>query len=395
MGKNIVIGIDIGTLSVKTMVAEKEKGKLPHVLGVGEAASSGVRKGSVVDVSEISQAVVASCREAEKSSGAAIKHAYVSMGGLGVSSLRQKGVVAASRADNEITEYDVKRAIEACRSPVALLSNKSVVDAHPLFFTVDGELISQNPLGLIGARLEAETMFIVGLTQQLNKLIKSVEGAGITVDDVAVSPFAAGLAVLSKKQKEAGVALLDLGAATAALAVFEENLPLSLEIFPIGSSHITNDIAVGFQLSLEEAEKLKHNFSAEKARKTKLTDIVDARLADIVELMEKHLKKIGRSRLLPAGIVVTGGGANLADLAEFFRRELQLPAQIGVSQNIHSDYNRFQDPKWSVAAGLCLYGFEDEKGYVSDFSTIKSAGSVLARWLRAFLPALLFLLVSS
>src|SRR3989338_4609449 len=169
MGKNIVIGIDIGTLSVKTMVAEKEKGKLPHVLGVGEAASSGVRKGSVVD----------SCREAEKSSGAVIKHAYVSMGGLGVSSLRQKGVVAASRADNEITEYDVKRAIEACRSPVALLSNKSVVDAHPLFFTVDGELISQNPLGLIGARLEAETMFIVGLTQQLNKLIKGVEGAGI------------------------------------------------------------------------------------------------------------------------------------------------------------------------------------------------------------------------
>lgn len=231
MGKNIVIGIDIGTSSVKTIVAEKEKGKTPHILGAGEAASSGVRKGSVVDVSEASQAVVSSCREAEKSSGMTIKRAYVSMGGLGLSSLRQKGVVAASRADNEITEYDIKRAVEACRSPIALLSNKSVIDAHPLFFTVDGELTIQNPLGLVGARLEAETLFAVGLTPHLNNLVKSVENAGIAVDDVVASPFAAGLAVLSKKHKEAGVALLDLGAATASLTVFEENLPLSLEVF--------------------------------------------------------------------------------------------------------------------------------------------------------------------
>lgn len=386
MGKNIVIGIDIGTSSVKTIVAEKEKGKTPHILGAGESASLGVRKGSVVNISEASQSVVSSCREAEKSSGITIKRAYVSMGGLGLSSLRQKGVVAASRADNEITEYDIKRVVEVCRSPVALLSNKSVIDAYPLFFTVDGELISQNPSGLVGARLEVETMFTVGLTPHLNNLIKSVEGAGIAVDDVVASPFAASLAVLSKKHKEAGVVLVDLGAATAGLVVFEEGLPLSLEVFPIGSSHITNDIAVGFQLSMEEAEKLKQNFSSEKTRKAKLTDIIDARLSDIFELVEKHLKKIERDRLLPAGIVVTGGGADLADLAEFFRRGLQLPAQIGAPQNIHCDYNRFKDPKWSVAAGLCLYGFEDEKGYVSDFSDIKSAGSVLSRWLRAFLP---------
>ncbi|MEK7596115.1 MAG: cell division protein FtsA [Patescibacteria group bacterium] len=386
MGKNIVIGIDVGTSSVKTMVAEKKKGENPRILGAGESASSGVRKGSVVDISEVSRAVVSSCREAEKSSGITIKHAYVSMGGLGISSLRQKGVVAASRADNEITEYDIKRAVEACRSPVALLPNKSVIDAHPLFFTVDGELTSQNPAGLVGARLEAETMFTVGLTPYLNNLIKSVEGAGVAVDDVVASPFAASLAVLNKKHKEAGVVLVDLGAATASLVVFEEGLPLSLEVFSIGSSNITNDIAVGFQLPMEEAEKLKHNFSSEKARKAKLADIIDARLSDIFELVEKHLKKIERNRLLPAGIVVTGGGANLADLAEFFRRGLQLPAQIGAPQNIRCDYNRFQDPKWSVAAGLCLYGFEDGKGYVPNLSEIKGAGSVLSRWLRAFLP---------
>ncbi|MBI2628389.1 MAG: cell division protein FtsA [Candidatus Niyogibacteria bacterium] len=388
MGKNIVIGIDIGTSSIKTIVVEKEKGKTPRVLGVGEAASLGVRKGSVIDVAEVSEAAAASRREAEKSSGITIKHAYISLGGLGLSSLRQKGVVAASRADNEITEYDIKRVVEVCRSPVALLANKSVIDAHPLFFTVDGELVSQNPLGLVGTRLEAETMFTVGLTPHLNNLIKSMEGAKIAIDDVVASPFAASLAVLSKKHKEAGVALLNLGAMTASLAVFEENLPLSLEIFSIGSSHITNDIAVGFQLSMEEAEKLKCNFATEKARKAKLTDIIDARLFDIFELVEKHLKKIGRSRLLPAGIVITGGGANLTDLAEFSRRELQLPAQIGLPQNIHCDYSRFQDPKWSVAAGLCLYGFEDEKGYAAfpGIKGIKGAGNFLSRWLRAFLP---------
>ena len=386
MGKNIVVGIDIGTSSVKTMVAEKEKGKIPRVVGAGEAVSSGVRRGSVINVSEASEAVAASCREAEKSSGTTIKRAYVSLGGLGLSSLRQKGVAAVSRADNEISEYDIKRVVEACRSPVALLSNKSIIDTHPLFFTVDGELVSQNPLELVGARLEAETMFTVGLTPHLNNLIKSVESAGIAVDDVVASPLAAAAAVLNKKQKEAGVALLNLGAATASLAVFEESLPLSLEVFSIGSSHITNDIAVCFQLPMEEAEKLKQNFSSEKTRKTKLTDIIDARLSDIFELVDKHLKKIGRSRLLPAGIVVTGGGANLADLVEFSRRGLLLPAQIGAPQNIQCDYSRFQDPKWSAAAGLCLYGFEDEKGYISGLHQIKGAGGFLSRWLRAFLP---------
>ncbi len=223
---------------------------------------------------------------------------------------------------------------------------------------MDHGTVSHNPIGLVGGKLEVETLFTTGAAQYMQNLVKGMETAGVAVDDIVAAPFAESISVLSKRQKEAGVALVNIGAGTTSIVVYEEGVPLSLEVFPVGSEHITRDIAIGFQLPMDAAEAMKCNSASESGNKTRLANIIEARLSDIFELVDKHLKKMGRQKLLPAGVVITGGGANLADIAEFAKQELKLPAEVGIVQNIQSNYSKIQDPKWSVAAGLCLYGLQ-------------------------------------
>lgn len=385
MAKNIAVGIDIGTSSVKVMVAEREKGEeTPRVLGFGSALSQGIRRGCVVDAEDVSEAIVAALKDAEKASGISMKNAYVSLCGMSLGSMRQKGMVMVSRADSEITEHDVRRAVEMSQAQLPSLANKSIVHTDPLYFVVDHDTVSHNPVGLVGGKLEVETLFTTGAAQYMQNLVKGMEAAGIAVDDIVAAPFAESMSVLSKRQKEAGVALVNIGAGTTSIVVYEEGVPLSLEVFPVGSEHITRDIAIGFQMPMDAAEAMKCNSASESGNKTRLESIVEARLSDIFELVDKHLKKMGRQKLLPAGVVITGGGANLADIAEFAKRELKLPAEVGTAQNIQSNYSKIQDPKWSVVAGLCLYGLEKEAGYSSYF--MKGAGGAAARWFRSFLP---------
>lgn len=386
MAKNIASAIDVGGASIKVMVAEMTSDSpIPRVLGVGEAETLGVRKGAVVDIEEATKSIIAAVRDAERSAGVSIKHAYVAIGGAGLGYARNKGIVAVSKADNEITGHDVERAVELSQSQIMTQANKEIIHSEPMYFTIDQDIVTRSPIGMSGMRLEVETFFATALQQHIRNLIKSVEDAGITVDDVIVGPLAAAAAVAGKKQKEAGVAVLDVGAHTVSLAVFEEGIPLSLEVFPIGSGHITNDIAIGFQLPMEEAEKLKCGLDAEKGAKSKLTDIIGARLSDIFELVDKHLKKIGRNRLLPAGVILTGGGANLPVLEDFVKKELQLPVSIGIPQ-IRSNYAKLQDPRWSVAAGVCVLGLASDRDQRLGSGFIKSTNSFLSRWFRAFLP---------
>ncbi|MBI5045788.1 MAG: cell division protein FtsA [Candidatus Niyogibacteria bacterium] len=385
MAKNIVVGIDIGTSSVKAMVAEKEKGEeTPRVLGFGFALSQGIRRGCVVDTDDAAEAITAALKDAEKASGISARNAYVSLCGMSLGSVRQKGMVMVSRADSEITEHDVRRAVEMSQTQLPSLANKSIVHTDPLYFVVDHDAVSHDPVGLVGGKLEVETLFTTGSAQYMQNLVKSMEAAGIAVDDIVAAPFAESMSVLSKRQKEVGVALINIGAGTTSIIVYEEGVPLSLEVFPVGSEHITRDIAIGFQLPMDAAEAMKCNAASESGNKTRLANIIEARLSDIFELADKHLKKMGRQKLLPAGVVITGGGANLADVAEFAKKELKLPAEVGMAQNIQSTYSKIQDPRWSVAAGLCLYGLEKEAGYGSYF--MKGAGGSVARWFRSFLP---------
>jgi len=386
VAKNIITGIDIGSSMIKVMVAEKEKGSsIPRVLGVGESETIGMRKGCVVNTEDVSQSIISAVKGAEKMAGIPIKHAFVSFGGSGLGSLRGRGVVVVSRADSEITSNDASRAVDVSREQVVSVPNREIIHFHPISYLIDDSLSSVNPVGMRGARLEVETLFTTGIQQDIRNLVKSVEGAGISVDDIIATPFASASAVLNKKQKEAGVVLLDIGTSTTSLIVFEEGSPLSIEVFPVGSEHITKDIAIGLKISLDEAENIKYDFTSNGARKNKVAEIVEARLFDIFELADKHLRKIGRNRLLPAGVVITGGGANLYDIVEFAKKGMQLPAEVGIPSAIESNYSRLQDPRWSAATGLCIAGFDDEIG---DFGgdIIKRANNTLIRWFRAFLP---------
>ena len=252
----------------------------------------------------------------------------------------------------------------------------------------------------MGNKLEAEVFFITCLKQHLFGIMKAAEKAGIYIDGITASPLAASYSVLSSRQKEAGCILANIGAGTVSIIVYEESKPVSLEVFPIGSIHITNDIALGMQVPLEEAEELKIHFgsSANSAQK-QLSNIIEARVNDIFELIENHLKKIGRRNLLPAGIILTGGGSNLISLEEIAKASLKLPAKEGIPLD-PKNHNHIKltggakdkvinSPEWSVALGLCVKEMTEkdgEKRTVLRSKGLEGAKNFLKKIFNPFIP---------
>ena len=238
-----------------------------------------------------------------------------------------------------------------------------------------------------GARLEVRTLFISTLEQHLNDLIQSIEDAGVEVLDVMASPIAASFVTLTRAQKKAGCVLANIGAETVSIAVFENNIPISLQVFPIGSTDITNDIALGLKIHLEDAEDIKHGaLTGVSYERKQLDDIIRARLSDIFELIEAHLKKLGRSALLPAGIVITGGGSGITSIEDIARAMLALPSRIAVPNVGGTTHGELDDPSWSVAYGLCVWGSSADQGESTGIQLAKKARSKVAAWLRQFLP---------
>ena len=403
MGRNIIAGIDAGTSAIKVVIAEQKRGgRGLNILGASKKLSSGIRRGYVANFDEASKSIISSIRGAEKMADTTIKRAYVAAGGISLGSIKSKGMVMISRADGEVTEYDVKRVISQGEANLSNISNRRIIHTFPLNFKIDNNLVIGRPAGMKGSKLEVELLFVTCLNQHLFDLIKAVESAGVAVDDIFASPIAAGFATLNGHQKEAGCVLANIGSGTVSIAVFEESLPISLEIFPIGSTHITNDIALGLQIPLEEAEKIKIDYGSLDGTisKRKLSDIVEARLNDIFELIERHLKKINRDGLLPAGIILTGGGSSLVSLEDIAKASLRLPAKVGVPFRAQNHNNLsisgnskdqiLNNPEWSVALGLCMMGFNEEK----NGGGVRSGGrgiipktkDALKRWFRSFLP---------
>jgi len=237
-----------------------------------------------------------------------------------------------------------------------------------------------------GGKLEVKVLFITSMEQHLNDLIQSVEEAGIDIENVYASPFAASLAVLSKTQKVAGCVLANIGAETVSIAVFENNMPISIKVFPIGGTDITNDIALGLQIPLEEAEAVKlGGVTGATFPKKKLDEIIDARLSDIFELIENHLKKIGKNGLLPAGIIITGGGSGIATIEDLAKSALKLPSQAGSLKSLNNFRGAVKDSTWAVAYGLCIAGLGEENGEVK-YGRLKEGGKSIGEWLKQFLP---------
>ncbi len=393
MSKKIAVGIDIGTYQIKVVVAESSGSDrdFPRVLGMGHAESKGMRHGYVSSPPDVVKSLRQAISQAEKNSGYRISRAFLSVGGIGLQSITSNGSIMVSRGDSEIDDLDVNKLHEICEKeiPAGVILNRKIIHSIPLQYKLDGKVVlGNNPVGLHGNKLECRIIFITSLEHHLHSLIEAVDEAGVDVIDVMASPMAASLVTLSKSQKIAGCALANIGSETLTLTVFDENKPLSLEVFPVGSTNITNDIALGFKIALDEAEHMKiGGITSFNFPRKKLDDIIEARFEDMFELIENHLKKIGQAHLLPAGIIMTGGGANVSAIEEIAKRTLNLPARVAVIHTGDPSKSPFKDSSWSVAYGLCIWGLSnDDVGSVSVLKIGRKVREITLKFVKQFLP---------
>lgn len=389
MADRTITGIDVGTHQVKVVIARQPKKgggrSLPHIIGTGCAETRGMRHGYIINEGDVVKSVRSAITQAEKAAGITIRRAYLSVGGIGLDEVTSRGETITSRADSEISQIDIDRAMADSDDRIQeRIPNRKILHAIPLSFSIDNEKVLGRPHGMKGTKLEVETLFITCVEQHLNDLMSAVESTGVAIDDVIAAPLAASFVMLGKAQKRAGCVLANIGAETVSIAVFENSTPISLKVFPIGSTDVTNDIALGLKIPLEEAEKLKRGHSIGTTySKRKLDEIVSARLTDMFELIDAHLKKIKRDGLLPAGIIITGGGSGTTSIQELAKSSLRLPARVALldpGQN-----GKVRDASWAVAYGLCVWGFssrDDEDG----IHMAREAGNSILSWFRQFLP---------
>lgn len=408
-----VTGIDIGSSTVRAVTAQISKGAVePTVMGVGSAPMAGVQKGVVTDVEEAVQSLSKALDEAERMSGFPIERAFVSINGAHISSQNSRGVIAVGRADGEIASDDVDRVINAAQA-VSLPNNREILHVLPQNFIVDGQEQIHDPVGMTGVRLEVETHIISGSAPFIKNLTKVANQAGIHVEDFVFAPLAAGLAVLDKRQKELGVVLVDLGAGTTGMMVYEENMLLHTAVLPLGSSHITNDIAIGLRTSIDIAEEIKKRHGTalpdtvksseaivveaegepsdeqESVSRAEVANIISARLDEILAFVDRELKTISRSGLLPAGVVFTGGGAHLPGVVEIAKKRLRLPARIGRPHVSSGLSEKLNDPAFAVAAGLITWAAMQENRTTRRARALPDVSHTVGKvrdWFRTFLP---------
>ncbi len=388
MQRSVATGIDVGTTSVKIVIAEyarKERGSEKRVIGLGAAESLGLRHGHITDAGHVSRSVRQALAYAERTARVKIRSAVVSVGGVGLESAVVTGSSVISRADSEITELDIERALASGRQalPDTAKNNRKVIHTIPLSYKLDGKEVPGRILGMRGMKLEIKILFITILDQHLSDLIEAVESVGVEVKDIVAAPIAAAVATLTKAQRIAGCVLVDIGSETISLVVYENDMPISLKVFPLGSSDITNDVALGLRVSIEEAEKIKIGQHVPMQQpKKKLDEIVNARLKDIFELVETHLKKIGKNGLLPAGIVLTGGGSRITGIEDLAKSTLALPSRVGKMEIGTASQGVVNDPSWTVAYGLSLLGLTPNMGSGADLSPSGPRMKFLSEWGR-------------
>ena len=378
---NITVGIDVGSSRTKIVVIQNspEKGGL-KILAAASSETGGLKKGYIIDINQVAAGIKRAVAEAERVSEIKIKQATISVGGITLSSQTSSGSSIISRADKEITEIDVDKAIDESEKNIHLV-NQKIIHLVPLFYKLDGKEVLGNPLGMQGVKLETKVIFVTYLEQHIEDLVSAARLAGIEISDVIAAPLAASLATLSDKEKRVGCILIDIGAEVTSIAVFENGNLMSLEVIPIGSTDITNDIALGLKIPLEEAERVKTGSSGGDWPEKKVDHIIEARLSDIFDLIEAHLKKIGRNKLLPAGAILVGGGARIPLIEEFSKKALDIPSRVGSAKL--GGKNTLTDPSWFVALGLCIAARETSS---VDLAPLSRSGPL--RGLRDFFSSL-------
>lgn len=389
MSDHIIAGIDVGTYQVKVVIVRVPKATkervVPQIIGTGYAESRGLRNGYIINEADVLRSIRSAVAGAEKAAGVTVKRSFVSISSIGLDEITATGEVIPSRADSEITPLDLEKAQQDSEERIIdHIPNRRIIHAIPLRYRVDGEEVLGRPHGMHGSKLEVDTLFITTYTKHVDELIGAVERLGIYVDDVMASPLAAAYVILNKAQQRAGCVLANIGAETVSIVVFEDMLPVSLKVFPIGANDITNDIALGLKVSLEEAEKIKRQGVAGTIHpKKRLDEIMNARLTDIFELIDAHLKKIRKDGMLPAGIILTGGGATTPGTQEVAKQTLNIPARLATLEL--GKNTKIRDASWAVAYGLCMIGASEGEESTA-IGIVKQSKRTILHWLSQFLP---------
>ena len=411
-----IVGIDIGTTKVCTIVAQlSDSGRL-SILGVGVTPSKGLDKGIVVNIDNAVSAIETSIEKAERLTGYRIGTAFVGVSGRHISSLNSRGVVAVQRPDQEITRSDIARAVEAAQA-VAIPTQREIIHVIPRAYILDGYEGIRDPIGMSGSRLEVETHIVTGEVMAIQNLIRSVQKSGIGIDELVLQPLASGEAVLSAEDKDRGVVLVDIGGGTSDVAIFVQGGVWHTSVISLGGHHFTNDITYVLHTPPNTAEYLKLRYGSaiadeegdeydddreieidtlnanekQKINRTLLNQILQARAEELVELIYQEIRRSGYEGRLPAGVVLTGGGAQLARLDELMRDMLGLPVRIGLPVDLAGLTDALESPSFATCVGLLRWGMRNGSALSpsqrsTDVSGKGSTYERLMNWLKEFLP---------
>ncbi len=408
--EEIYTGLDIGSDNIRVVVAQRENTSL-KLLSLAENRAEGINRGIISSIEDAVSSISSCLEQAERMAGIPIEHASIGINGPDIASQNIHGIVAISRANGEIREDDVSRALEAAQA-MAHPTNYEVLHVLPRSFTVDNQSGIKDPVGMTGVRLEVDAEVIEAPVSQIKNLTKSIYRTGVDINDIVLGVLACSEAVLSKRQKELGVVLINIGASTTSILVFEDGDVLHSAVLPLGGSHITNDIAIGLRTSIDTAEIIKNNYGfclpgevnkreeidlseivqgeQERVGKKYVAEIIEARLEEIFKLVDQELKSIDRSGKLPAGVIFAGGAVKIPGCIELAKEVFKLPASIGYPQNIESSIDKINDPAFATVAGLVLWGAQLNKVYHSGgkakFSSINEVTGKMKKWLGSLVP---------
>jgi cell division protein FtsA len=372
--RGTLTAIDVGTTKVCTVVANVDESSI-RVIGVGVTPTTGLHKGLVVNINDARESIRASIREAERTCGYKVESAYVGVTGRHVSSLNSRAVVAITRGDRMVRYDDLRRVLTSARG-IKLSPDRKLLHVIPRGYVVDGQSGVKNPVGMHGFRLDVETHIITAAVTSVQNLIKCVRGIGIDIDDLVLEPLASSEAVLTEDERQVGVLLADIGGGTTDIAIFREGSIWHTAVLPVAGYQITRDIAIGLGLPFDIAEEMKKKYgSVAPVYETKggmssdnlisnghgvshrdLCDIIRARVEELLRLIVLEMPNSEYEKLIPDGIVLTGGSANLTGIETLGRNTLQLPVRVGVPSNIYGISDTLHDPAYATAVGLVLWG---------------------------------------
>ena len=373
---HLITGLDVGTTKVCAVIAEIESDSRPNVIGVGVSPCAGLKKGIVVDLEATTSAIQDAVARAERMAGREVRSVVVGVTGEHIACLNSRSVVAITHPRREISGDDVERLLDSARV-IALPPEREIIHAIPRWYSIDGQVGVQSPVGMHGNRLEVETHVITGLSSFLQNVVECVDQAGLAVEATALEPIATAESVLLPAEEDLGVALLDIGGGTSDLAIYIDGEIYYSAVIPVGGNHVTRDVAVGLRTAIEEAERVKLAWgsalvsevdSAESFEVTSLgsdklrqlprrvlAEIIEPRMAEICYLVGEQIRKAGCEERLPAGLVFTGGGSQLQGLPELASSVLDLPARIAVPTGVTGLVEAVSSPVCATAVGLVLY----------------------------------------